>query len=216
MLTERKSICKKGFAGSIFTLIELLVVIAIIAILAAMLLPALNKARDKAKSVNCKNNLKQIGNAVTMYEAEFDGFLPGQLNNPQRFHPGLKPYIGDNYDIYLCPADFIRKGTSNARFSYAQNYYLRWDVTFGTGKKINTLKNTSSVIHIMDGQDYGTTRLGWPVTMDVNTYPFKTTGTESRGPDFRHNNEANALYADCHVGSVRLYDILGTGQTYLR
>ena len=62
-----------AFRGSGFTLIELLVVIAIIAILAALLMPSLRSARDKAKSIHCMNNLKQVGTGMALYAQDNDG-----------------------------------------------------------------------------------------------------------------------------------------------
>ena len=71
---KRSSCSGKGFKG--FTLIELLVVIAIIAILAAMLLPALSKAREKARQAVCMSNLKQLGLAMMMYTDDYNGYRP--------------------------------------------------------------------------------------------------------------------------------------------
>ena len=110
--------------GKGFTLVELLVVIAIIAILAALLLPVLNEAIEKAKQASCAANLKQLGMALYMYEADNDGFIPplgcmgnsssawcyfdnatagDKIRTTPNYISALAFYVQNKWELFQCP-----------------------------------------------------------------------------------------------------------------
>jgi prepilin-type N-terminal cleavage/methylation domain-containing protein len=99
----RKFVSGKLFRGGAgFTLIELLVVIAIIAILAAMLLPALSRAKESGKSISCLNNLRQISLASQMYVDDNHGYYPPR-SMTNRWPDLMYDNFGHNLKLLLCP-----------------------------------------------------------------------------------------------------------------
>lgn len=179
-----------------FSLIELLVVIAIIAILAAMMFPVFSRAREKARSIACLSNIRQISMALYMYAKDYGGKMPQgsytapdmfgnvvQMNGYDSWPSFIYPYV-HNTQIFRCPSSSSDQLSPKIVDNYAYNYDLLQNV------RARYIPHPSETMVVMDFHD------SYVIPGPNTRENFLIAAGDGLR---RHNDGANIAFADGHA-----------------
>jgi prepilin-type N-terminal cleavage/methylation domain-containing protein len=198
-----------------FTLIELLVVIAIIAILAAMLLPALSKAKERAKRIQCLNNLKQVGVGVTLYAGENNEslFTPRPVSGGSKYNihalnddtatrsksVGLDPTRTNVPCIWVCPEVNHGLASYNTGTTPPQ-----WQIGYQYLGGVTSWFNAQGTFESRSPVKLGNAKPGWVLAAEDIIYNGSTWSTMHQRGGCRYPDGGNHLHADGSVSWIKI------------
>lgn len=219
-----RTVIYKALTIKLFTLIELIVVIAIIAIIASLLMPALSKAREVAKSALCLSNLKQCGTSSMLYVQDYNGWVASYSYNNSWFSmDGMDGYLGPGglqanklkpakRVVTWCPSKaFVSNGMNSQLFAYGvvywygsfKNHLSISDSISSHYIRLGSIDNPSSYVYLGD-TSYKNTRSEWPNQASIFAKD-SSTWDGNVGLCLRHAQRANVFMGDAHAeGASRL------------
>jgi len=230
-LTRRGVQDTKCFIQSAFTLIELLVVIAIIAILAAMLMPALQKARDTAKKSSCANSLKSLGNVFMFYQDSYNGLFPTDWQHETYATPMFpesdtgyahswtsllmgsgfipKAPAEKNGVLYCAAVPEVVKSKRYTHFGINRTLFLQGQNSSYQAKGAWRLTSEKKFFKVPTVKVASRIGLAGDCTaFQIDPQNTDASGMGPVGTDFqRHNGIINMLFVDAHVEVMSLQQI---------